>query len=86
MVAAAVAAAGSAACPDPAALELDLPLLGRAGTWQLYPIRSVRDPDRNLFDNPPAKINEARVTMTIFDGRIVFDAENLNQPNDRNST
>ncbi len=147
------------AYPDPAALELDIPMLGRDRTWQMYPIKSVRDLggriaggsdyfvtdlnplhaievavtrqdpytndgpvlneaervdlatmiraytingaylqkleeqqgsiepgkradlvvlDRNLFDIPPSKINEARVTMTIFDGRTVFDAVTTN--------
>lgn len=28
--------------------------------------------DRNLFDIPPQEINEARVTATLFDGRLVF--------------
>lgn len=31
------------AYPDPAALEMDVPLLGRERTWQMYPILSVRD-------------------------------------------
>lgn len=146
------------AYPDPAALELDIPMLGRERTWQMYPIRSVRDLggriaggsdyfvtdlnplhaievavtrqdpytnagpvlnehervdletmiraytingaylhaledrqgsievgkradlvvlDRNLFEIPSSEINDARVTMTVFDGRTVFDAENL---------
>ena len=142
------------AYPDPAAMELDVPLLGEARTWQMYPIRSVQqhggrivggsdyfvtdlnpllaietaitrqDPwmnegpvlnedervdlktmieaytingayqmglekeqgsievgkradfvvlDRNLFELPASEINEARVTMTIFDGRTVYE-------------
>lgn len=28
--------------------------------------------DRNLFDIPPAEINESRVTATLFDGRLVY--------------
>ncbi len=31
------------AYPDPAAMELDIPMLGEERTWQMYPIRSVRD-------------------------------------------
>jgi len=143
------------AYPDPAAIELDIPMLGRERTWQMYPIASVQqsggriaggsdyfvtdlnplqaievavtrqDPyendgpvlnegervdlktmieaytingaylmkleneqgsietgkradlvviDRNLFEIPPYEINEASVTMTIFDGQTVFSA------------
>jgi hypothetical protein len=29
--------------------------------------------DRNLFEIPAAEINEANVTMTIFDGRTVYE-------------
>ncbi len=29
--------------------------------------------DRNLFEIPPAQINEARVLMTIFDGEVVYE-------------
>lgn len=29
--------------------------------------------DRNLFELPSAEINEAKVTMTIFDGRTVYE-------------
>ena len=142
------------AYPDPAALELDVPMLGRERTWQMYPIASVQeaggrivggsdyfvtdlnplhaievavtrqDPysndgpvlnedervdlrtmidaytingayqmgleheqgsievgkradlivlDRNLFELSAAEINEAKVTMTIFDGRTVYE-------------
>ena len=148
------------AYPDPAALELDIPMLGRERTWQMYPIKSVRDLggriaggsdyfvtdlnplhaievavtrqdpytndgpvlnadervdlatmiraytingaylhrledqqgsievgkradlvvlDRNLFDIPSSEINEARVTMTIFDGRTVFSTGQSDQ-------
>ncbi len=31
------------AYPDPAALELDIPMLGEERTWQMYPIKTVRD-------------------------------------------
>jgi len=143
------------AYPDPAALELDIPMLGEERTYEMYPIASVarsggrivggsdyfvtdlnplhaieaaitrRDPytnegpilgadervdlatmiaayttqgaylmglegeqgsievgkradlvalDRNLFAIPPAAINEAKVRMTVFDGRIVYEA------------
>jgi len=142
------------AYPDPAALDLDIPMLGEERTWQMYPIASVQkaggrivggsdywvtdldpllaietaitrqDPwtnegpvlnvdervdlatmieaytingayqmgledeqgsievgkradlvvlDRNLFELAPAKINEARVMMTIFDGRTIYE-------------
>jgi len=142
------------AYPDPAALDLDIPMLGEERTWQMYPIASVQtaggrivggsdywvtdldpllaietaitrqDPwtnegpvlnedervdlatmieaytingayqmglegeqgsievgkradlvvlDRNLFELAPAEINEARVMMTIFDGRTVYE-------------
>ncbi|MCP4299667.1 MAG: amidohydrolase, partial [Gammaproteobacteria bacterium] len=142
------------AYPDPAALELDVPMLGEERTWQMYPIASVQkaggrivggsdyfvtdlnplhaievaitrqDPysndgpilnegervdlktmidaytingayqmgldqeqgsievgkradlvilDRNLFELPASEINEAKVTMTIFDGRTVYE-------------
>lgn len=142
------------AYPDPAAMELDVPMLGEERTWQMYPIASVlaaggrivggsdyfvtdidpllaietaitrQDPwtntgdvlnedervdlatmieaytingayqmgledeqgsievgkradfvvlDRNLFELTSAEINETKVTMTIFDGRIVFE-------------
>lgn len=142
------------AYPDPAALELDVPMLGRERTWQMYPIASVQkaggrivggsdyfvtdlnplhaievaitrqDPytndgpvlnedervdlgtmidaytingayqmgleheqgsievgkradlvvlDRNLFELSAAEINEAKVTMTVFDGRTVYE-------------
>lgn len=142
------------AYPDPAAMELDIPMLGKERTWQMYPIRSVQeaggrivggsdyfvtdlnplhaieaaitrqDPysnagpvlnedervdlatmidaytisgayqmgldeeqgsievgkradfvvlDRNLFELPSSEINEAQVTMTIFDGRAVYE-------------
>jgi hypothetical protein len=30
------------AYPDPAAMELDIPMLGKERTWQMYPIRSVQ--------------------------------------------
>ena len=29
--------------------------------------------DRNLFEIPAAEISEANVTMTIFDGRIIYE-------------
>jgi predicted amidohydrolase YtcJ len=29
--------------------------------------------DQNLFELIPSEINEAKVTMTIFDGRTVFE-------------
>jgi predicted amidohydrolase YtcJ len=29
--------------------------------------------DRNLFDVPASEISDARVTMTIFDGRTVYE-------------
>jgi predicted amidohydrolase YtcJ len=142
------------AYPDPAALELDVPMLGEERTWQMYPIASVQkaggrivggsdyfvtdlnplhaievaitrqDPysndgpilneaervdlktmidaytingayqlgleqeqgsievgkradlvilDRNLFELPASEINEAKVMMTIFDGRTVYE-------------
>ncbi len=142
------------AYPDPAALDLDIPMLGEERTWQMYPIASLRsaggrivggsdywvtdldpllaietaitrqDPwtnegpvlnedervdlatmieaytingayqmgledeqgsievgkradlvvlDRNLFELAPAEINEAKVKMTIFDGRTVYE-------------
>ena len=142
------------AYPDPAALELDIPMLGEDRTWQMYPIKSVRDLggrivggsdywvtdlnpllaietavtrqnpwtgegpvlneaervdlatmieaytingayqmklddvqgsievgkradfvviDRNLFEVPASEISDARVTMTIFDGRTVYE-------------
>jgi predicted amidohydrolase YtcJ len=141
------------AYPDPAAIELDIPMLGEERTWQMYPIASIdrtggringgsdyfvtsmnpllaievaitrQDPytndgpvlnadervdlatmidaytingaytmsledkqgsievgkradlvvlDRNLFEIPAAEISEASVTMTIFDGRTVY--------------
>lgn len=31
------------AYPDPAAMELDIPMLGKERTWQMYPIRSVQE-------------------------------------------
>jgi len=31
------------AYPDPAAMELDIPMLGEQRTWQMYPIRSVQE-------------------------------------------
>jgi len=142
------------AYPDPAAMELDVPMLGEERTWQMYPVASVQeaggrivggsdyfvtdlnplhaievaitrqDPytnngpvlnadervdletmidaytingayqmgleleqgsievgkradfvvlDRNLFELPSAEINEAKVTMTVFDGRTVYE-------------
>lgn len=142
------------AYPDPAALELDIPMLGKERTWQMYPIAGVQkagglivggsdyfvtdlnplhaievaitrqDPytndgpvlnedervdlktmidaytingahqmgleneqgsievgkradfvilDRNLFELPASEINEAKVIMTVFDGRIVYE-------------
>ena len=144
------------AYPDPAALELDIPMLGKERTWQMYPIRSVRDGggrivggsdywvtdldpllaieaaitrqdpwsndgqilneqesvdlatmidaytingayqmklddkqgsievgkradfvvlDRNLFEIPASEISEATATMTIFNGRTVYQKE-----------
>jgi predicted amidohydrolase YtcJ len=141
------------AYPDPAAMELDVPILGEERAWQMYPIRSVhesggringasdywvtdlnpllaieaaitrQDPwtnegptlneservdletmidaytingaytmkledqqgsvevgkradlvvlDQNLFEIPSYEISDANVTMTIFDGRIVY--------------
>ena len=141
------------AYPDPAAIELDIPMLGEERTWQMYPIGSInraggrvvggsdyfvtsmnpllaievaitrQDPwtnegevlnadervdlatiidaytingaytmsledeqgsievgkradfailDRNLFDIPVSEISDANVTMTIFDGRTVY--------------
>ena len=142
------------AYPDPAAMELDIPMLGEERTWQMYPIASIQeaggrivggsdyfvtdlnplhaievamtrqDPytnegfilnksqrvdletmieaytingayqmgldeeqgsievgkradlvvlDRNLFELPAKEINEAKVMMTIFDGRTVYE-------------
>jgi predicted amidohydrolase YtcJ len=29
--------------------------------------------DRNLFETPPAEINEASVLLTLFDGRPVYN-------------
>jgi len=141
------------AYPDPAAIELDIPMLGEERTWQMYPIGSInrtggrvngasdyfvtsmnpllaievaitrQDPysnegpilnedervdlatmidaytingaytmsledkqgsievgkradlvvlDRNLFETPSSEISEASVTMTVFDGRTVY--------------
>ena len=141
------------AYPDPAAIELDIPMIGEARTWQMYPLASIheaggrlvgasdyfvtdmnpllaievgitrQDPwedggdvlnadervdldamlaaytingaytmgledeqgsievgkradlvvlDRNLFDIEPYAISDASVTMTIFDGRTVY--------------
>jgi hypothetical protein len=143
------------AYPDPAAIELDIPMLGEERTYQMYPIGSVaksggrivggsdyfvtdlnplhaietaitrQDPytnegpvldadervdldtmiaaytidgaylmglenkqgsievgkradlvvlDRNLFAIPASEINQAKVRMTLFDGRIVYQA------------
>ena len=31
------------AYPDPAAMELDVPMLGEERTWQMYPIRSIQE-------------------------------------------
>lgn len=143
------------AYPDPAAIELDIPMIGAQRTYAMYPISSLvrsgariaagsdyfvtdlnplhaieaavtrQDPysnegpvlnadekvgldtmiaaytiqgaflqgiesqqgsietgkradfvvlDRNLFDVPSAEINEAKVLMTVFDGRTVYDA------------
>jgi predicted amidohydrolase YtcJ len=143
------------AYPDPAALELDLPLIGEERTWRMYPIGSLarsgariaggsdyyvtdlnpllaietavtrQDPysnkgevldagervsletmiaaytiegawqmnreadqgsievgkradfvvlDRNLFEIPAAAISDAKVAMTVFDGRTVYEA------------
>lgn len=142
------------AYPDPAAMELDVPLLGRERAWQMYPSRSVleaggrivggsdyfvtqiepllaietattrQDPwtnkgevlnaderldlatmieaytingayqmkledeqgsievgkradlivlDRNLFDIPPSEISDTKITLTLFDGRVVYE-------------
>ncbi|NNC55993.1 MAG: amidohydrolase [Woeseiaceae bacterium] len=142
------------AYPDPAAIELDIPMLGEERTWQMYPIGSVQkaggrivggsdyfvtdlnplhaievaitrqDPytnaglvlnaqesvdletmidaytingayqmglenvqgsievgkradlvvlDRNLFELQAAEINEAKVIMTLFEGRTVYE-------------
>lgn len=142
------------AYPDPAVLDLDIPMLGEERTWQMYPIASIQDTggrivggsdywvtdldpllaietaitrqdpwtnegpvlnaaervdlatmieaytingayqmgledeqgsievgkradlvvlDRNLFELASSEINEARVTMTIFDGRTVYE-------------
>jgi len=141
------------AYPDPAAIELDIPMIGAERTWQMYPLASIhkaggrlvgasdfyvtdmdpllaievgitrQDPwendgdilnadervdlaamlaaytingaytmgledkqgsievgkradlvvlDRNLFEIEPYEISDARVTMTIFDGRTVY--------------
>jgi len=141
------------AYPDPAAIELDIPMLGEERTWQMYPIGSIsstggrlngasdywvtdinpmlaietaitrQDPysndgpilnkdervdlatmidaytingaytmslddkqgsievgkradlvvlDRNLFEIPSYEISDANVTMTVFDGRTVY--------------
>jgi len=142
------------AYPDPAVLDLDIPMLGEERTWQMYPIASIQDTggrivggsdywvtdldpllaietaitrqdpwtnegpvlnaaervdlatmieaytingayqmgledeqgsievgkradlvvlDRNLFELASSEINEARVTMTIFDGRTIYE-------------
>ncbi len=142
------------AYPDPAAIEMDVPLLGKERAWRMYPIASVhrsggrivggsdywvtdmnpllaietaitrQNPwtneglvlgedervdletmiaaytingaytmkleaeqgsievgkradfvvlDRNLFDIPPSEISDAKITMTIFDGRTVYE-------------
>ena len=142
------------AYPDPAAMELDVPLLGRERAWQMYPSKSVLDAggrvvggsdyfvtqiepllaietaitrqnpwsnegevlnaderldlatmieaytingayqmkledeqgsievgkradlivlDRNLFDIPPSEISDAKITLTLFDGRVVYE-------------
>ena len=29
--------------------------------------------DRNLFELPASEINEAKITMTVFDGRTVYE-------------
>ncbi|MDH5620986.1 MAG: amidohydrolase family protein [Gammaproteobacteria bacterium] len=31
--------------------------------------------DRNLFEIPSSEISEAKVTMTVFDGRTVYKKE-----------
>ena len=36
-------------------------------------IRAVLD--RNLFDVPSSEISDAKVTMTVFDGRTVYQEE-----------
>jgi predicted amidohydrolase YtcJ len=142
------------AYPDPAAMELDIPMLGKERTWQMYPIASVQESggrivggsdyfvtdlnpllaietamtrqnpwtnegevlnedegvdlatmldaytingayqmklddvqgsievgkradfvilDRNLFEIPASEISDARVVMTVFDGRTVYE-------------
>ena len=142
------------AYPDPAAMELDVPMLGKDRTWQMYPLKSLQDAggrlvggsdfwvtdlnpllaietaitrqdpwtnegdvlnadervdlatmiaaytingayqmkrdavqgsiepgkradlvvlDRNLFEIPASEISDAKVTMTIFDGRTVYE-------------
>jgi predicted amidohydrolase YtcJ len=144
------------AYPDPAAMELDVAMLGEERTWQMYPIRSVhesgarivgasdyyvtdmnpllaietaitrQDPwtnegptlnedesvdldtmiaaytingayqmkldqeqgsievgkradfvvlDRNLFEIPSSEISDARVMLTVFDGRTVYSTK-----------
>jgi len=144
------------AYPDPAAMELDVAMIGKERTWQMYPIRSVyeaggrivgasdyyvtdinpllaietaitrQDPwsnegpilnedekvdlatmiaaytingayqmkldheqgsvevgkradlivlDRNLFEIRPSEISDTKVTMTVFDGRTVYEKE-----------
>jgi predicted amidohydrolase YtcJ len=40
--------------------------------------------DRNLFDIPPAEINQARVLMTVFDGDILYEAPASEAGEDRN--
>jgi len=53
------------AYPDPAALELDVPMLGEERTWQMYPIKSVQDAGGRLVGGSDYFVTDMNPLLAI---------------------